>query len=172
MPRPTPKASLYRLILSVLGRIVLTTSWLTCAVGTVLIVWVDVKSVGGTGPLLFLQGMLLCLLSMLALNWIGIVTSLAHMAVCLLFFLLVFLLRWSPGQAELPFAVMSPAYTFSALPLSVAAFIWWPRGSRFKPWQCQGCGYNLFHLTSNFCPECGKPFDPREVAQPPRDLVG
>jgi hypothetical protein len=29
---------------------------------------------------------------------------------------------------------------------------------------CQGCGYNLFGLTSPQCPECGRPFDPNDAS--------
>ncbi len=29
---------------------------------------------------------------------------------------------------------------------------------------CRGCAYNLFSLTNNQCPECGRPFDPNNVS--------
>ena len=43
-------------------------------------------------------------------------------------------------------------------------FFWrYPHG--FEPvGHCQGCGYNLTALTEPRCPECGKPFDAKRLA--------
>lgn len=51
-----------------------------------------------------------------------------------------------------------------ATPLLVAVFArrrFWPV---YLPGHCRNCGYNLFGLSSNRCPECGEPFTPENNA--------
>jgi len=37
------------------------------------------------------------------------------------------------------------------------------KGADYQPGFCKKCGYSLHGLSSNACPECGKPFSPNEA---------
>ena len=41
------------------------------------------------------------------------------------------------------------------------ALLWWLDRRRFRPGQCQGCGYDLTGNVSGRCPECGRLIDSR-----------
>jgi hypothetical protein len=84
-----------------------------------------------------------------------------HLCVCSLFVALVLLLSWSPSYAQRPFSFMSTAYTA----LTAAATVWVLRHPPIihQPGSCDACGYLLHGLITPRCPECGLPFDPREL---------
>ena len=85
-----------------------------------------------------------------------------HVGVAVLFFALVNLLDWSPGEALMPFLSMGAGFLMLTLPLGIVTFLSPP--ATFRPWQCQQCGYPLFGLSGSTCPECGGMFDPARVA--------
>ena len=89
-------------------------SLLWCAVAWVLIVVGFARSVLATGPVLFLLGALLVVGGLLTRDVRAAAFGSAHMAICLLFVLLVNLLHWGPDEAERPFAVMGALYTLGA----------------------------------------------------------
>jgi len=126
-----------------------------------LIVAVDVESVLATGPILFLVGFVMVVMG----YWIGYRLAAgigaAHMGVCVLFVLLVNILNWSPSAASFPFAWMGLLYTVATAWPSFYAFSHPP--SDHIPGTCRQCGYILVCLPEPRCPECGLPFDPREV---------
>jgi len=134
---------------------------LVCLATLLLIQYVDVESVMVTGPIIMVLGMLVAYLGSSGRYWQLTVLGLAHCGVCLLFFGLVVILRWTPSDAKVPFTLMGLVY-------GTASLIWvvWitanvPR--RADPWACASCGYLLYGLVEPRCPECGQPFDPAGV---------
>ena len=134
------------------------TGWAACAVAEALIVFADVESVMGTGPVIAVVGVATVLLGLAgryaALAWVG----LANILVCILFFMLVVILEWSPGQAAHPFAIMGAIFTAATLPAAIRVTRRVPRA--VNPWACKHCGYLLYGLRDPRCPECGTPFHP------------
>ena len=86
-----------------------------CVIAWLLILLVDVESVIGTGPALFALGLLLIIGGAIVRSGVALGFGAAHVAICLLFFGLVNLLDWSPGDAEGPFEAIGGAYTATAL---------------------------------------------------------
>lgn len=132
--------------------------WIACAVALLLIILYEVESVLVTGPIITLHGLLAVFLGIAGGYLPVILLGAADCAICLLFFGLVLLLNWSPGDAHLPFAIMGFLYTAGTLPLVFRS----TRRARatYDPWKCARCGYLLYGLTEPRCPECGTPFDP------------
>ena len=129
-----------------------------CVIGWILIPTVDVESVVITGPVLFVLGFgLMVTIWIGGARWTALVAA-GHMCVCVLFFTLVNVLRWSPDDAHTPFMIMGGVYTLLIVPATVAACMHWPRVR--QPWECQKCGYPLVNLDTEPCPECGQPFEP------------
>ena len=87
----------------------------------------------------------------------------AHCGLCVLFVALVNALNWGPSRASIPFTLMGLAYMIAALPACV--YIWRHPPAHKPPWVCADCGYLLFGLTEPRCPECGRAFDPKRVAE-------
>jgi hypothetical protein len=94
-----------------------------CVVGWLLILAVSVETVIVTGPVLFAAGVALFVGGMIHHDRRSAVFGVSHMSICVLFVLLVNVLRWSPAQATLPFAIMGAAYTTVAV--GVAALLHW-----------------------------------------------
>ncbi len=153
------------------ARVLAVLGWLDAVVGTVLIVFVDVESVVGTGPILFIFGLLLVVSGAFCRNGYAVGVAISMIAVSLLFFGLVYFLRWSPRDAEQPFTVMSIIYVVLMSPLVLIALLQRPRVTRWRPWECQSCGYPLFGLKTPSCPECGTPFDRARIPEPPTALM-
>lgn len=95
---------------------------LTCVVGVIVILAYDVESVVVTGPVLFVIGMLTLLGDLLTRKGVAAIVGGAHCGICLLFFLLVNLLQWSPNEAHSPFLVMGTIYTLVIAVPTVYAF--------------------------------------------------
>lgn len=132
--------------------------WAVCALAWVLIAAVDVESVVGTGPALFLIGLATVVAGARARYPAAWGLGLAHCAICIVFVALINLLSWNPSQAAGPFTVMGLAYTVVTLPICIIVFGRPPQVH--EPWECAQCGYMLFGLREPRCPECGLAFDP------------
>jgi hypothetical protein len=87
-----------------------------------LLLFFQVETVLGSGPVLFLTGGLMVTGGLLRRRpWMwGI--GICHCAICLLFVLLVNLLHWSPADARGPFIAMGAAYNLLSLPIWIAAW--------------------------------------------------
>lgn len=140
---------------------VVPVSWSVCVLAWLLIVLVDVESVLFTGPALFLLGLVLLVIGALHRSFWFVALGIGHISIVVLFVALVIAYSWSPSDAKDPFAAMSLSYVLFVSPVSFVAWMRRPRG--FAPWQCRSCGYALIGLRSGRCPECGTPFDDREV---------
>lgn len=102
-------------------------TWLTCAIAWLLIVLADVETVVATGPAICSAGVIM-MYGALRCRWpAATVLGAAHVAICVLFFALVNLLNWSPGQATQPFAITGGIYTFLTL---VPSLVLWLRPRR------------------------------------------
>lgn len=143
------------------ARRTLVASWFCCAMAWLLIVLVDIESVLVTGPLIFLMGAILILLSRNPRFVRGMALGFCHIFVCLLFFGLVQVFHWRPGQAHAPFALMGLCYVTMTIMLTFWALRRAPKVQ--TPWGCDQCGYLLYGLTEPRCPECGTPFDPSRL---------
>ena len=95
---------------------------LTCVVGVILIFAYDVESVVITGPILFAIGLLTLLGDLFTRKGVAAVVGGGHCGICVLFFALVNLLRWSPRDAHFPFLVMGTIYTLVVAVPTVYAF--------------------------------------------------
>lgn len=58
-------------------------------------------------------------------------------------------------QYKFDYVLIPTWLPISAIAL-VTAFLWWT-GRRFPTGYCQNCGYSLYGLTGDVCPECGQP---------------
>jgi len=138
------------------------------SVGAWIALLVQVETVIFSGPVLVLAGV-----GTLLAGWRGsyrpaAYVGAAHVAISLLFFVLVNLLQWGPGDARLPFAWMGFGYVAVMIPVNWKVISRVPRTS--SPWECQYCGYLLYGLNEPRCPECGNPFDAnslRDLEPPP-----
>ena len=109
-------------------RWILILAWLaavTTLLGTLLI-YVEVETVIGSGPALAGLGLVLLTLGLMRRSPGACLLGALHIAVCLLFFGLVFFNSWGPRQAEVPFRILSPAYCAFILFLTTA-FTWLDR---------------------------------------------
>jgi hypothetical protein len=92
-----------------------------CALGTVVIAFVNVEVGVGSGLFISLSGLLLIVGGAINRDWRALGLGIGHIGVCLLFMLLVNLLLWGPGDAHVPFSIMGALYTIAA----AAAALWW-----------------------------------------------
>ena len=95
-------------------------AWLTCILAWLLILYPTVESVLVSGPLIFLLGAALLIVAWRVGSPRHMILGASHCAICLLFFMLVQQLKWGPGAARTPFAVMGGAYAAAA----AAATLW------------------------------------------------
>ena len=86
-------------------------AWIICLVATLLIAGVDVESVIVTGPVIAAAGVTLLISAVRVRSTPHIILGATHVAICLLFFVLVQQLQWGPRQATGPFAIMGTIYT-------------------------------------------------------------
>ena len=107
-------------------RVLALLAWINCVLGFALIGGVEVETVLGTGPCLFALGMLILLLALYARSTPYAILGASHCALCLLFFVLVWRLDWSPGEARVPFSIMSGIYCIA----SAFAGLWIQWGGR------------------------------------------
>ena len=133
--------------------------------GAILIPAVDAESIIVTEPVLAVFG--------IAMAHIGLrggrgamPLGLTQIGVCLLVFGLINGLRWSPSDATVPLTFLSAIYALLALPATAWVASRLPP-DRPDPNACRGCGYALFGLPTDACPECGLRFDPARVTRPP-----
>lgn len=147
------------------GLVTVWLGWAACAVALLLIVFYDVKSVVVTGPIIAVIGIASVPLGIRGKYAWALLVGVANCAICLLFWMLVLTLDWSPQDAHVPFAVMGLAYTLATLPLAIRATRRAP--ASVSPWICVRCGYLLYGLSEPRCPECGTPFDPALVPPSP-----
>lgn len=137
----------------------------SCAIGYLVMILVDVETVMGSGPVLFLLGVALMVVGAHLERWRAFAVGLAHVCICILFTVLVNSLNWSPGEAYPPFALMGGVYTLAMVPLSLWLASRIPREA--QPDACVHCGYLLYGLTEPRCPECGHEFDPARILKLP-----
>jgi len=149
------------------AQVVLILSWLTCVIGLALIVLVDTESVIGTGPVLFVLGVVLLALAGAARYRWAAACAAGHIALPLFWTLLVNMFDWSPDEAHWPFVIMGSGYVAAVTLAGIYVLLNPPRLER-SPWECRQCGYLLYGLPSGDCPECGVPFErPPESTPPP-----
>jgi hypothetical protein len=92
--------------------------------GWVLIFLIDAETVLMTAPILFLAGLVLILACRKVGVLLGMISGLAHCAICLLFAMLVNVRNWSPSDATRPFTVMAGVYLILVVvPVSAAVFL-------------------------------------------------
>jgi len=91
----------------------LIVAWAACAAGWAALVLIDTETVVISGAVIALLGIAMAVFGFRAgrrrYAWLG----LAHVAICLLFVVLVNLLTWSPRDAHLPFAVMGAMHVIA-----------------------------------------------------------
>jgi hypothetical protein len=90
-------------------------AWPVCCVGVLVLIAFHVESVVVSGPVLFTLGVLAAVGGVFTRDRFAVCLGVTHCAVCVLLFLLVNLLRWSPREAAHPFAVMGSIYTLATL---------------------------------------------------------
>ena len=67
--------------------------------------------------------------------------------------LLTWIADWGPPEAYVAFTIFGAGFVITIFVLSNRSFANAP--NRYKDWQCLQCGYPLYGLASNRCPECG-----------------
>lgn len=84
---------------------------------------------------------------------------------------LIIMLSSPPRHIALT-AVVGLGFFYSAA-LLTPMFRLWTRdfAKPLPPWVCHHCDYPLYGLAEPFCPECGKPFDPSRVPEPPESAL-
>jgi hypothetical protein len=148
--------------LHILQRVLLVLGWLACVVGWLLVI-PTAETVIGSGPVILILALSTIIVGLILRHYRGVIAGAADCGVCVLFFILVVALRWSPRDAHQPFLIMGFLYVAVRTPLTILAWRLPPQGR--PPWQCQICGYNLFGLSEPRCPECGAGFDPARLAE-------
>lgn len=126
------------------------------AIGLALMIFLDVESVMGSGPVTLFYGAGLLVISGICRHWFALVIASSYVFIPILFTMLVLMFNWSPDDAEVPFSIMGGIYFFLLLVSSIIAIVYSPKA--FGADQCQRCGYPLIGLTSRHCPECGSGF--------------
>ena len=139
----------------------LVVGWVACLVALLLIIFVDVESVVGTGPVIFLLGLGTIFVGIRVRHPATWLLGLTHCAICVLFTALVNGLRWGPSDATTPFTIMGLVYVALTLPPTVLAYRNMPAAR--PPWECAQCGYLRYGRPEPRCPECGTPVDPSRV---------
>jgi hypothetical protein len=132
-------------------------------VGTFLILFIHVETVGGTGPIEAGLGLIILIFAMVYRHLAGIFLGASMIGISVLMFLLVLLLEWSPREAYLPFSFLASIYMLFSLPLTIYVTVRPP--ILYQEWQCHGCGYLIYGLQSPQCPECGNVLNPDLVAK-------
>jgi len=142
-------------------RWLLAASWLVCAAGTIAVAVLSAKTVLISGAVLLMLAAAILVLARYTRSGMCAWIALAHLGICILFYLLVVLRNWNPAQAQALFAIMGAIYSIAILPL-----IWQARQNLRKthiPGICDGCGYQLRGLVEPRCPECGTAFSQSEL---------
>jgi hypothetical protein len=98
-------------------------AWACGVAAWVILVVVDVESVLITGPILLILGVVTLVLGARLGNAWPMCIGALHCAVCMLFFVLVQLFHWGPGEARLPFAYLGICYCLAVTPLTAMAII-------------------------------------------------
>jgi hypothetical protein len=143
-------------------RILIAAAWLACVIAW-LILFIHVEPAVVTGPIISVLGIVMLFNAHRTRRrdvlWLGV----AHIGLCILFFLLVNLNNWSPAQAFVPFVTMGFSY------IAAAAVPTWFAYHRemHVPGVCDSCGYALTGLPEPRCPECGRSFDLAELSAIP-----
>jgi hypothetical protein len=105
-----------------IATVCLILAWPLCAIAVALVAW-ETESVVATGPLLFVLGILILLGGLFTRDHLAAAIGAAHCAICILFFVLVNALNWSPNDAHTPFLVMGTIYTLAVAFPTVLAFL-------------------------------------------------
>ncbi len=146
---------------TIFWRVMLITSVVVWVVAWLLLVFLHTETVLGTGPAMFLAGILLALVHGRRYHHPVWWLAMMNLFLPVFFTILVNLYKWSPGEAREPFIYMGSLAMALAMALTVKG---WHMGIKtFEAWQCQQCGYALIHLQTDQCPECGRPFDPQVI---------
>ena len=153
--RSARRAPKHAKILLAGGGILCLTAWL--------LVFAEVETVLGSGPIIFATGLATIVFSRRAGSTLGVLIGAAHCAICVLFTGLVNSLQWSPSDSLIPFATLGAAYCAAVLPLAVLAYRRMPEADDSD--HCAKCGYLLTGLTEPRCPECGTTFDSAILGQ-------
>ena len=113
----------------------------------------SVESVLGTGPAIAVLAGVLWAMAAKHHHPPGI--RIAYFILTFLFSLtlLTWIADWAPNEAYVPFVVLGSGFIVTVLVLSNRSFGNAP--NRYEEWQCLNCGYPLYGLTTNRCPECG-----------------
>ena len=85
-------------------------AWLSCVAAWVLIVFYEIESVIVTGPLITAMGILLMIVAIRDRAMGHVFLATAHIAICVLLWMLVILFHWSPQAAFDPFVIIGAAY--------------------------------------------------------------
>jgi hypothetical protein len=130
-----------------------------CAVATLAVAAMGAETVLVSGPTIAVLGV-----AVMVLGWVGrygwaVGLGASHLAICILFVVMVNAFRLSPRSAYAPFLGVGVPYALGLAAVTVLASRRSPREER--PWECDGCGYLLVGLNEPRCPECGRGFDPR-----------
>jgi hypothetical protein len=132
MPSPRPVVTLDYANPTHVSRWVATLFWMRlialaiCIIATLLIPMIDVKTVLGTGPTLFVAGALMLVAARQNRDLLDSVIAAGHLGICLLFFGLVHLLHWGPGDATTPFLAMGAIWCV----IASVAMLWRGRMQR------------------------------------------
>jgi hypothetical protein len=89
-------------------------AWAACMVAWGLLACVDVETVIVTGPIIALLGGMVAVRGIIERRAGFTVLGAAHLGICLLFVVLVNLLRWSPREAFTPFTVMGAMHVLGS----------------------------------------------------------
>ena len=103
-----------------ISRVCLVAAWVICFAGVLLLIY-ETETVVGTGPALFVLGVLVLTGGLLTRQRLAAFVGGCHCGICLLFFGLVNMLGWSPDEARTPFLLMGKLYTIAvAFPTGAA----------------------------------------------------
>jgi hypothetical protein len=117
-----PPPTVARRFWSRVTRPLLIVSWLVCLGASLLVVTEGAETVLVTGPVIFGLGITM-MMGGIRLRYQGsTILGGCHVAVCLLFFGLVVIRGWGPGDATKPFGVMGTIYCAATLAPSIVVW--------------------------------------------------
>jgi hypothetical protein len=127
----------------------------------------DTETVVISGPALVLVSLWIFVTGWVARYQWTRTLACAHLVLVIFLAVLVETNNWSPRRAWEPFLFICTPYVVAAL-----AATWYvyrhPPPSKIPPsWNCRACGYLLFGLSENRCPECNTPFDRADLPTTP-----
>lgn len=125
--------------------------------GAYLVHFVDIETVLYTGPAISVFGSIVFGFAIKHDHKQGVRLSVWMVGFTIFLTVLTASAEWGPQDAKVPFAFLGSVFVITCLVLSNRTFKHAPRC--YEDWQCQHCGYPIYGLSTNQCPECGTEAD-------------